>query len=463
MTGTKVKKKSKSTMVKSRVNSKVKVSTVASTAAASTTSSSAGEGEGVTLIVGLDLFYDRWETGNSGLASICGDIVTSDCHWRLCWGATAKLDFLGALPPEVSVWFFSPYNLEETELLLAGLKKTFPEASLPPLLMAGAKGNKESERYIKNIRSPLSSRLDRRLKDELTSRGLPLHRVLLVDTRFFGSLQPSRIPNHDGHISFLASHIARLSQIKGDLRRCDLEIYRDDYDERRRGEHWEVAKTLSYPPGAAAGSKDQSLLVLDLDGTLAFTDQVPLSKEGKESYAKMMSLFGYPTTGEELGDQERPCDYFFGKDKDYGGWKRPGLEVFMRAAHASFDKVCVYSAATGDYVLSVLEQSLAEELRPDFILSREHLLEAGINRSGVKSMVVLQHLGYDPKKVVIIENEPKVYRFARKNLVTVSDYYGSADDTVLRRLAKLLFRLSRLADVRQADFQRTFSRTGRSK
>ena len=390
-----------------------------------------------------------------------GDVVVGGSHYSMSYSSDRLLVMLDKLRGHgLDVWLFSPYGETATKAMVACLGRMVVSRDpyrrvswVPPLLMAG--GDLAGEFY-KNMVSPAPARLDRLLRGEMERRNIGLSRTLLLDERFGRSLclQGNRIVGWDTRLELLEKHIQRLSVNKGDLRRADKTFYPEDYDDERRDfvAQWAAEKAATLPADYRAQSPGQSLLCLDLDQTLICTDMVPISEAGRQQSAQMMSLFGYRTTAKDLESRERAHEYHLG---DYGGWVRPGLLEMMAVAKKSFDRVCLYTAATKEYAAEILGQVLPEGLGPDFILARGETFAERISSPSQKTLLLPAAMGYDPARILMVDDIPSVYRFSRKNLIAIAAYHGSADDTALAELAAVLPMAARSRDIRVARFPRS--------
>lgn len=388
------------------------------------------------------MFYSQHAKGSVNFGK---ETVNTEAHTY--WPKRSPerlLSTLESLQKEgIDVWMVSQFPSKDTSKLQNALKKIYP--SYVPKFMFNADdyftGSKKSEKILKAYNNCLWS--------QISSRSIDIKRTIILDelsTRF-KKLSRSRVWSiFNADRESLKKHILSIFSNKGDLRRIDKEFYHEDYAEVDFNCLKEWAASLSCPEGAKAENPKESLLVLDIDGTLIFTDTMtPISAQGRLKYIEQNRLFyGIMTSIEDL-ESVRKHDYTHG---EVGGWARPGLREFMKFAKEHFDKVCFYTAAKQEYVDFIFEHILEKELMPDFVLNRSHCFQQRRDSYG-KSIFLLNHLGYSSEKVVIIEDRPQYYLCSRKNMIEVMEYFGSSDDTVLSELSDILLKVSTSKDFRK--------------
>ena len=312
-------------------------------------------------------------------------------------------------------------------------------------------------------------RIDIFLWDNLLRMGVNLGRLVVLDRGASGCLDACRFAPRGRDDGAVVGHLRRLSRTVGDLRARDINRVRE-----KPGRYEWVWAGLGpvlrdLPPSVRARRPGESLLLLDLDETLVHTDvgnpmvrraaATPASAPGGGigSVGVLDGLLGLPpesVPGREGGDGaggEGAGGEGAGRGYDYlvaphwGGWARPGLLGFMAEVRGLFDRVAVYTAGTEDYALEVLGGVLPPGLMPDFILSRSHT--GRVSGAGyVKSIEVAGMLGYEKKRVILVDNRPDLVVGDPDNVVAIKSYTGEGDDRGLASLLRLLRRIARARD-----------------
>lgn len=307
--------------------------------------------------------------------------------------------------------------------------------------------------------------LEGRMAKAMEDEGLSPARTVIIFNEMspnFKKLKKNHIPSVSLYGGYFLSHLNNISK-SGDVRRTDLTFLPEEHDEETIGSIKELArsKRAELIPGPAPVGR--SLLSLDLDHTLAYTDDNRVIRGGKTVRRQvpawerlMMGLPEAPTDEVEvLDDYDYKLDIDGASgmvkagdlsDGDYqvGGWARSGLEELMVEAHAAFDDVCIYTTATSEYAAAILKQILPGHLMPDFVISRENSIRMPHNRNVRKSAVFIEELGYDLKNVVLIDDRNDVYTNSRKNLAIVPAFYGpdikgnTKNDQTLKRLTEVI-------------------------
>lgn len=163
------------------------------------------------------------------------------------------------------------------------------------------------------------------------------------------------------------------------------------------------------------------LLVLDLDETLVHATETPL---------------------------DRPPDYRVGP---YVVYKRPGVEAFVAACLDAFAEVAIWTASTHDYALEVLAP-IVDCARLSFVWARRrctlHVEPHTRDLVRLKDLRKLKRRGYDPAKVIFVDDSPGKLRRSYGNLVTVRAFEGQPDDRELSLLLPYLLSLGPVDNVR---------------
>jgi hypothetical protein len=307
----------------------------------------------------------------------------------------------------------------------------------------------------------LEGRMAQAMEDECLS---PARTVIIFNeiSPNFKKLKKNHIPSASLYGGYFLRHLNNIAK-SGDVRRTDLTFLPEEHDEEMMNSIRELArsKRAELVPGPAKAGR--SLLSLDLDHTLAYTDDHRVIRDGKtvRRQAPMWErlMMGIPEAPADEVDVLDDYDYKLDidgasgmnkdgelSDGDYqvGGWARSGLAELMVAAHAAFDDVCVYTTATSEYAAAILKQILPGHLMPNFVISRENAIRLPHNRNVRKSALFIEELGYDLKNVVLIDDRNDVYTNSRKNLAIVPAFYGpdingnTKNDQTLKRLTEVI-------------------------
>ncbi len=178
--------------------------------------------------------------------------------------------------------------------------------------------------------------------------------------------------------------------------------------------------------------ENKILLILDLDETLIHA------------------------TSTKLGD-----DFAF-QLYHYYVYKRPGLDAFLAACAEKFD-LAVWSSASDDYVKHVVERIFPAEIQPVFVWGRSRCTplvlpqidEYGYYNLGeashyeyAKLLKKVRRLGYDAKRVLIVDDTPEKVRNCYGNAIYPIPFLGSPDDKELIILTQYLHSLHDAENVR---------------
>lgn len=388
---------------------------------------------GDAVVVGETVFYPR--IGAEGLA-----------------GALSTIRGLG-----VRVYLTSPFDDAETKALIRPVQKMLGSNRLkllePVFVQDGqapASGDDLHDRQQK-----LERELDAALVGELSRTDVSVSRLLVIDGRSVkdGLLAKNRLRLRSDDERAILRHLKRLGSLRGDLRSKDLTFHWEDYDARGRAHLLSRARGLDLPLEGQARHPEESLLLLDLDGTLVDTDDRPIDHEARKRYDSYNQLLlGLPKAPISAAE-ERPHDYILSSGT-HGGWARPGLRGLMETAHSTFDRVAIYTAAGEDYARDVLSKILPSDLQPDFVLHRGLCFQRGLKSLPEKSVMTAVALGYSERRVVAVDDNPQAWLYSRKNVIPINPYYGNHDtqglDGALHDLAYQVWACRGKKDLRAA-------------
>lgn len=178
---------------------------------------------------------------------------------------------------------------------------------------------------------------------------------------------------------------------------------------------------------------EKILLILDLDETLVHARETPLG---------------------------RPADFILFR---YHIYRRPHLEVFLRACAESFD-LAVWSSASDDYVNAVTSAIFPSPEKLHFVWgrSRATLRRSMVDDFGYSSyelghMAYLKPLqkvarkGWDLKKVLIVDDSPEKSVRNYGNVIHPTPYEGDENDDELLHLLAYLESLKDCQNVRMIE------------
>ena len=169
---------------------------------------------------------------------------------------------------------------------------------------------------------------------------------------------------------------------------------------------------------------DPLLLILDLDNTLIYTCEKPLS---------------------------RSADFVFG---EYHIYMRPGLEAFLEACRRQF-RVAVWTSATSSYAGCVISHLFPPGYDLEFVWTRGRCTPRYNAETReleyLKDLKKVRRSGYRLERVLIVDDSPNVLQRSYGNLVSVKPFTGSVDDAELATLLPYLDKLSQFENVRAAE------------
>lgn len=166
----------------------------------------------------------------------------------------------------------------------------------------------------------------------------------------------------------------------------------------------------------------EKLLVLDLDETLVFATETGL---------------------------DRRADARVGP---YLVYRRPGVVGFLDWAEAAFEEVAIWTASSRSYALPVIDATLGGRDRFAFVWSSERCTRSYDWETGDfvirKDLVKLRRKGYDPRRVLAVDDTPSKWSRSYGNVVAVRPFEGAPDDDELAHLQRYLHGLGDAPNVR---------------
>jgi TFIIF-interacting CTD phosphatase-like protein len=166
------------------------------------------------------------------------------------------------------------------------------------------------------------------------------------------------------------------------------------------------------------------LLVLDLDETLVYATEEPLSSR--------------PDT--TVGD--------------YYIYNRPFVREFLEFCLAEFE-VAVWTSSTAGYADGVVRHLFGESYDLRFVWARgkctRRFLPDEYTHIYVKNLKKVKKLGYQLENIIAVDDSPEKWSEQYGNLVRVSEFLGDPDDTELKDLMLYLDHLKSLPNIREVE------------
>ena len=167
--------------------------------------------------------------------------------------------------------------------------------------------------------------------------------------------------------------------------------------------------------------QQRKLLVLDLDETLVYATDQPLS----------------------MPEAFRIDPYYV--------YLRPHLRPFLESCVVRFD-VAVWTASSVDYAAAVAMQLFGSVERLEFLWARDRctIRHDPDTREmyWVKDLKKIRRAGYELARVIVIDDTAKKHERNYGNLVRVRPFEGQLDDDELLHLARYLETLAGVDDIR---------------
>jgi RNA polymerase II subunit A small phosphatase-like protein len=166
------------------------------------------------------------------------------------------------------------------------------------------------------------------------------------------------------------------------------------------------------------------LLVLDLDETLLYAEEMPLA---------------------------RPPDFEVGP---YAVYRRPHLASFLAHVAKRYE-VAVWTSSNAAYAHGICAAIFPAHVPPAFLWARERCTHRRDLDSDAwthaKHLSKLKRRGYDLRRTLVVDDSPEKHRRNYGNLVRVTPYFGDLDDDELPRLAAYLDAIAEVADFRRLE------------
>ena len=141
---------------------------------------------------------------------------------------------------------------------------------------------------------------------------------------------------------------------------------------------------------------------------------------------------------------------------------RPGVQAFMHAVTERFAAVGVWTSASPDYALAMLDRIVDRE-RLLFIFTRQRCTQRrdiDLDETyWVKDIRKLAPFGFDRHQILFVDDKARGLERSYANLVAVPAFLGDPDDRTLGKLLAYLDRLGPLDDVRSVDKRGWWRRT----
>lgn len=170
----------------------------------------------------------------------------------------------------------------------------------------------------------------------------------------------------------------------------------------------------------------RKLLILDIDETLIYASEKPLS---------------------------RNSDFVVGNR--YFVYKRPFVESFLKWCFENFE-VAVWTSATDDYAAEIVAEIFPQsETELSFLWSRQRCTQSFDFESGEtvweKKLTKLRRRNYKLENVIVVDDMPQMWRESYGNLVRVKPYFGELEDDELEKLKLYLNILKNVENVRKVE------------
>lgn len=132
---------------------------------------------------------------------------------------------------------------------------------------------------------------------------------------------------------------------------------------------------------------------------------------------------------------------------------RPGVEDFMDEVLDRFVAVGVWTSASRDYAVAMLER-FVDRRRLRFIYTRDRC-EQAFDTHGesywVKDLRELEGFCFEPSCIVAVDDKPRGFERSAGNIVPIQPFMGDPEDEELDKLLPFLIELGTLEDVRPFD------------
>lgn len=186
----------------------------------------------------------------------------------------------------------------------------------------------------------------------------------------------------------------------------------------------------------------RKLVVLDLDSTLVYvltSDPIDHDREMPSRYYDFHFVSGHT--------------HFF-------GWKRPGLDDFLRWCAEHVD-IGVWTAGTALYAHHVIASIFPLGVRPLFVYTNIQCTVKWMKQGLDFRQCIVKKLqkvwgrssrpkfGYSKEHVLIVDDTPSTYSLNRGNAIPILPWYGDDSDEELIHVQDVITRLLPVPNVRQ--------------
>lgn len=166
---------------------------------------------------------------------------------------------------------------------------------------------------------------------------------------------------------------------------------------------------------------DQILLILDVDETLIYASEKPLSRE---------------------------ADFSVGP---YSVYRRPGLAAFLESCKEKF-QLAIWSSSGSDYLSAIVSNILPRDHTLAFVWSRNRCVQRydpeRLEPYFVKDLKKVKRLGFDLNRTLMIDDTPQKLERNFGNAIYIPPFYGDPSDNELKSLGSFLVTLAGVANVR---------------
>lgn len=134
--------------------------------------------------------------------------------------------------------------------------------------------------------------------------------------------------------------------------------------------------------------------------------------------------------------------------------KRPGVDEFLAAVFASY-RVVFWTSSSPGYAHPLLRRLLPESAEPVFVWCSDRCTRRfdpdDLRYYGAKKLAKVKWLGYDLRRVVVVDDTPQKHRQNYGNWIRIEAFAGDLSDRALERLVPFLAALSEEANGRAVE------------
>jgi RNA polymerase II subunit A small phosphatase-like protein len=147
-------------------------------------------------------------------------------------------------------------------------------------------------------------------------------------------------------------------------------------------------------------------------------------------------------------ESDRPADFMFG---DHYVYVRPHLSIFLQKCNEFFD-IAVWSSGGETYVNSILNEIIPQSVELRFVWTRSAFVNGKVFIPGMlgaaKNLKRLIENGFEPSKVLIVDDNPDDSVIEFGNVLQVQPYRGQPEDCELLLLSQYLEKIQSVKDTR---------------